>query len=152
MSFRIVQLITPKNGVALIQKKEKLFLQVRTTRRDSNGSEGLLKFLIVGVSSFLLRSCVMPTEEVSHYIFTVIWFLFLILFFFLDKKETKNQVCIEFLKKTTSSFVPQPKSLVVPPPSARQVLGYEGCCLSLLRCFLKKFYKGGGDSRLFLGV
>ena len=30
---------------------------------------GLLKFLKVGMSSFLLRSCVMPTKEVSHYIF-----------------------------------------------------------------------------------
>jgi hypothetical protein len=30
---------------------------------------GLLKFLKVGMSSFLLRRFVMPTKEVSHYIF-----------------------------------------------------------------------------------
>ncbi len=35
---------------------------------------GLLKFLKVGMSRFLLRSCVMPTKEVSHYIFTVMLF------------------------------------------------------------------------------
>jgi hypothetical protein len=106
----------------------------------------------------------MPTEEVSHYIFTVIWFLFLILFFFLDKKETKNthvfilprdfvnlrfQACIEFLRKTTSSVSTQPKSLVLRPPSARQVLVYRGCFRSFLRCFPEKLYKGEGDSRLY---
>jgi hypothetical protein len=36
----------------------------------------------------------MPTEEVSHYIFTVIWFLFLILFLFLDKKKQKSSLHI----------------------------------------------------------
>jgi hypothetical protein len=32
---------------------------------------GLLKFLKVGMSSFLLRRFVMPTKEVSHYMYTV---------------------------------------------------------------------------------
>jgi hypothetical protein len=35
---------------------------------------GLLKFLKVGISSFSLRRFVMPTKEVSHYIFTVMLF------------------------------------------------------------------------------